>query len=214
MISLVVVIQKWRPYLLGAKFIIRTDHKSLWYLLEQTITTEAQQKWLVKLLGYDFSIEYKRGLENSTADSLSRREEQGQILALSSPHPQWIEPIKVEIATELELQQLVSRIRQGEVLDPWSYRSRLIFFKDRIYLWANSPLTHAIIQKFHTGSHEGFHKMWHRLKLVFYWQGACSQLKVFLRECDVCQRNKSELTKPAGLLQPCLFLPLYGLIFP
>jgi hypothetical protein len=44
--------------------------------------------------------------------------------------------------------------------------------------------------------------MWHRLKPVFYWQGACSQLKAYLRERDTCQRNKSDLTTPAGLLQP------------
>jgi hypothetical protein len=57
--------------LLGNKFIIRKIQKSLRHLLEQTITTEAQQKWLVKLLGYDFTIEYKRGVENSAAESLS-----------------------------------------------------------------------------------------------------------------------------------------------
>jgi hypothetical protein len=32
---------------------------------------------------------------------------------------------------------------------------------------------------------------------VFYWPGACSQIKAYLRECD-----KSELTSPAGLVQP------------
>lgn len=82
--------------MLGAKFIIWTNHKSLQYLLEQTITTEAQQKWLVKLLGYDFLL------------SLSRTEELGQLRAFYSPHAQWIEPIKAEIAIEPELQQLVS----------------------------------------------------------------------------------------------------------
>jgi hypothetical protein len=30
----------------------------------QRITTEDQQKWLVKLFGYDFQIEYKKGGEN------------------------------------------------------------------------------------------------------------------------------------------------------
>jgi hypothetical protein len=71
MIALISAIQKWRPYLLGNKFIIHTDQKSLRHLLEQTITTEAQHKWSVKLLGYDFTIEYKRGVENSAANSLS-----------------------------------------------------------------------------------------------------------------------------------------------
>jgi hypothetical protein len=97
---------------------------------------------------------------------------------------------------------LVKLITKGEAIGPWSYTYCLIFFKGRIYLWPNSPFIQAIIHEFHSGSHEGFAKMWHRLKSVFYWKWACSQLKAYLRECDFCQRNKSELTKPVGLLQP------------
>jgi hypothetical protein len=210
MIALIVAVQKWRPYLLGQQFIIRIDQKSLRYLLEQTITIEAQQKWLVKLMGYNFTIEYKKGLENSAVDSLSRKEHQGLAMALSSPVPNWVEPIKEEISREKELQDLVARIQQGEAIGPWSLKLGLIFFKDRIYLRAQSPLTKAIIQEVHSGSHEGFHKMWHRLKSVFYWQGACSQIKEYLRECDICQRNKADLTLPSGLLQP---LPIPTIIW-
>lgn len=60
MVVLVCAVQKWRSYLIGSKFIIRTYYRSLQFLRDQTITTEAQQKWLVKLLRYDFQIQYKR----------------------------------------------------------------------------------------------------------------------------------------------------------
>jgi len=46
-------IAKFRHYLLGRKFIIRTDHQSLMALLEQNLHTPYQHKWLHKLLGYD-----------------------------------------------------------------------------------------------------------------------------------------------------------------
>lgn len=75
MLALVSSVQKWRPYLLGQSFVVRTDHRSLKYLGDQTIVTEAQQKWLVKLVGYDFTIEYKKGSENSIVDALSRQKE-------------------------------------------------------------------------------------------------------------------------------------------
>jgi len=64
MLAIVKAIKKWRPYLLGKPFIVRTDHKSLKYLLEQQITTPTQTRWLPKLLGYDYKIKYKRGPEN------------------------------------------------------------------------------------------------------------------------------------------------------
>jgi hypothetical protein len=44
--------------------------------------------------------------------------------------------------------------------------------------------------------------MWHCLKSVFYWPRVCAQIKSYLRECDVCQRNKIKLMLPTGLLQP------------
>ena len=84
MLSIVKAIQKWRPYLLGRPFIVRTDHRSLKYLLEQCITTPAQTRWLPKLLGYDYVIEYKKGLENQGVDALSGKSE-FKFLAISLP---------------------------------------------------------------------------------------------------------------------------------
>ena len=48
---------------MGKPFTVRTDKKSLKYLLKQQITIPAQTRWLPKILGYDYVIEYKRGLE-------------------------------------------------------------------------------------------------------------------------------------------------------
>jgi hypothetical protein len=102
MLALVTAIQRWCPYLLGQRFVVQTDHRSLKYLWDQTITTEAQQKWLVKLMGYDFTIEYKQGHDNRVVDALSRQEE-GTLMALSAPIPHWIEPIQQEVQHDSDL---------------------------------------------------------------------------------------------------------------
>ncbi|XP_047263666.1 uncharacterized protein LOC124896187 [Capsicum annuum] len=47
-------VDRWRHYLQGGHFIIKTDHHSLKYLLEQKVTTASQQKGLVKILGLDY----------------------------------------------------------------------------------------------------------------------------------------------------------------
>lgn len=65
-------VDKWRHYLQYKHFVVRTDHHSLKYLLEQKVTSAIQHKVLTKFLGLDYEIQYKRGAENRVADALSR----------------------------------------------------------------------------------------------------------------------------------------------
>ena len=65
-------IKKWRHYLLGWKFTIYTDQKIIKHLLSQPIQTPDQQKWVTKLIGFDYDIMYKPGTANRVADALSR----------------------------------------------------------------------------------------------------------------------------------------------
>ena len=51
----------WRPYLWGRRFLVRTDHYSLKYLLDQRLSTIPQHQWLSKLFGFDFAVEYRPG---------------------------------------------------------------------------------------------------------------------------------------------------------
>lgn len=60
LMALVLAITKWRHYLVGNHFIIKMDHQSLKYLLEQRLTSNLQYKWLIKFLGLDYEIQYKR----------------------------------------------------------------------------------------------------------------------------------------------------------
>jgi hypothetical protein len=77
---LITVIIKWKQYLLGSSFTIKTDQISLKYLLEQKIHTTLQHKGLSKLLGLDYTIEYKKRVENKVDDALSRVEGQNREL--------------------------------------------------------------------------------------------------------------------------------------
>jgi hypothetical protein len=59
LMACVLAIQHWRPYLLGRRFVVSTDQRSLKDLLQQKIINGEQQNWVAKLLGYDFEIRYK-----------------------------------------------------------------------------------------------------------------------------------------------------------
>ena len=83
---MVLAIRHRRSYLWGRRFLVRTDNFSLKFLLDQRLATIPQHHWVGKLLGFDFSVEYKAGSTNTVADALSRRDtEEATILALSGP---------------------------------------------------------------------------------------------------------------------------------
>lgn len=100
LLALVTAAQKWRPYLLGRYFLIKTDHHSLKYLLEQRISTTSQQKWIVKLLGYDYTIMYKKGKENLVADALSRKGELVQMCSISGVQAAIIDEVKLSWSSD------------------------------------------------------------------------------------------------------------------
>lgn len=98
-------VQKWRHYLLGKHFLVKTDHASLKHLRKQRILTTARHRWLINLLEYDFAIEYKKGIENNAADALSGVNESNssalagptlsaiKCQAISAPTPSWLATI-------------------------------------------------------------------------------------------------------------------------
>jgi len=53
---------------------------SLKYILEQRLSSEEKQKWVTKMLGYDFEIIYKKGKQNFVPDALSRKDEDVEAL--------------------------------------------------------------------------------------------------------------------------------------
>ena len=63
---------QWRSYLQLAEFVIYTDQKALIHLNDQRLHTVWQQRVFAKLLGLQYRIIYKKGCDNSAADSLSR----------------------------------------------------------------------------------------------------------------------------------------------
>jgi RNase H-like domain found in reverse transcriptase len=89
-LALLTAVQKWRHYLQGMPFVIRTDYLSPKHLLEQRLTHSLQHKGLSKMLGLEYEIQYKRGNENIVADALSRRvhaNEEMKALAITEVTP-------------------------------------------------------------------------------------------------------------------------------
>jgi hypothetical protein len=67
-------VRHWRPYLWGRQFLVRTDHFSLKYLLDQRLSTVPQHQWISKLFRFDFTVEYRPGRLNTVADAHSHHD--------------------------------------------------------------------------------------------------------------------------------------------
>jgi len=95
-LTILEVLKKWRRYLLGNKLVIKTDQRSLKYLSSQRLLEGIQHKLMLKLLEFDFIIEYKKGTENTTADALSRKHfdnTKESCLVISTATPTWMTEI-------------------------------------------------------------------------------------------------------------------------
>ena len=64
---------KFRQYLVGNKFVVKTDHNNLSYFLTQKDINERQKKWVGNIQEFDFYIENVKGKNNVVAYTLSRR---------------------------------------------------------------------------------------------------------------------------------------------
>ena len=73
MLALVDFIDHFRCYLLSRKFIARTDHRALRWLMSFRQPEGQVARWLERLQEYDFTIEHRPGRNHANADALSRR---------------------------------------------------------------------------------------------------------------------------------------------
>ena len=69
-------IKHFHTYLLDCHFKVCTDNNPLTYFLTSPNMDATKQRWINKLVKYNFSLEYQKGKNNNVADALSRISEE------------------------------------------------------------------------------------------------------------------------------------------
>ena len=59
-------------YLMGRKFLLKTDNMSLKYLFDRSDLNARQARWLAFLSEFHFELKHIKGKENIVVDALSR----------------------------------------------------------------------------------------------------------------------------------------------
>lgn len=71
---MVYVVNKFRHYLLGNRFVSYIDHQALQYLINKPHVSRRLARWLLLFLEFDITVVYKPGKTHGIADALSRNE--------------------------------------------------------------------------------------------------------------------------------------------
>ncbi|GJR70323.1 hypothetical protein Tco_0016388 [Tanacetum coccineum] len=161
LLALVLAVQKWNHYLLGHHFLIRTDHYTLKFLLEQRITSTEQQRLFLKLMPYDFSIIHRTGKENRGADALSRRPYIGTLLTLTVLYCVEVAEIKSGLQTDPYTNDIIQKLLlpDSSSVSDFSFVDQFLFYKLRLVIPNISNLKVRLLQEAHdtpSGGHGGF----------------------------------------------------------
>ena len=73
LLAVVVFIKQFHHYLWGRKFLLRTDHASLRWLVNFKEPEGMLARWLSVLSSYDFDTQHRKGILHGNADGLSRQ---------------------------------------------------------------------------------------------------------------------------------------------
>ena len=207
LLAVIFAVRKWRHYLLPGHFIIKTDQRSLKYLLEQRLNTPIQQQWLPKLLEFDYEIQYKQGKENLVADALSRMEGTEVLhMALTVAECDLMKDIQASYETDTTLKTIITALKQKDHTQKhYSWCLNVLRRKGKIVVPADDTIKRTILQWLHdsgVGGHSGRDVTHHRIRGLFYWNGMVKDIQAYIRGCAVCQQCKSDNAAYPGLLQP------------
>lgn len=212
-LAAVLSLKKFRGYVEGHAFKIVTDHASLKWLMTQKDLTGRLARWSLKLQGYDFEIEHRKGSANVVPDALSRVfvEEVDSSEVANSPLDLDSEAFDCD-----EYRALRTRIvTDKERLPDLQVRDRYVYVRtqprrgDPIAesscwrLWVPSPLQESAISWAHNpplAAHPGVGKTLEKLQRSFFWPRMASRVKSFVSSCNVCKESKA----PNNTLRPLM----------
>ncbi|XP_051784491.1 uncharacterized protein K02A2.6-like [Erpetoichthys calabaricus] len=220
--------EKWRTYLWGRHFTLCTDHCPLTTLLTSKGLGRAGMRiarWSARLMSFNYSIEYKPGHENITADCLSRLP-LSETVSEQDPDLELVALVSVDFAAVTAeqfqsacascpiLQKVKTYISKGWPCTSKGLESDVIpYFRIQSELAVKNELiirgTHRVIVPLELQSkmiqlahstHQGIVRTKQRLRDLYWWPGMDSQVEDAIKLCTTCiQHDKTAKTNTAPL---------------
>ena len=195
LLALVWSTKVYRMYLTAVNFEFWTDQKSLTDLSSLKNLSSKLQRMLIKLSEFTYTIKYRPGSENSSADALSRIEwDTGIIMEITHTSPSREELLKEQRA-DLELLEIINNIQNHP---NYTIQNGLLYWNNlkktsNAKLVVPSALRYQIMKEHHdemSGGHFGRNKTCAKITNRYFWPRMIKDIINWCESCTVCAARK------------------------
>lgn len=114
------------------------------------------QKWMLKLMRFQFEIQYRPRLENKATDGLSRISHSATLLAITIPIVIQLDQLTCEVEADEQLQRVVKDLQHEPSSQPdFQIVNNQLIYKGRLFLPKGSSLIPLLLHDGHDGSMGG-----------------------------------------------------------
>ena len=230
-LGIIFACETFRPYIIGTKFLIETDHESLTWLQEAKSPARLV-RWSLRLSEFDFEIRHKRGLANCNADGLSRLPVANTYEISSDNLESYFMMVKsktnIEISNEVNEIDFAKEQKQDLLLRPiycilhktptketkhyfdiYELRNSVIYRKSTDKygprLVIPQHLREMILEKHHNdilSAHVGRDRVYGMICKRYYWLGMSDDIRRYVNSCLDCNKRKPPQPLVNGELVP------------
>lgn len=150
LLAVLMAVERCRHYLEGGSFVIKTNHESLKFLLQQKLQTQLQRKGMTKLMGLNYVIQYRKGKKNLAANALSRCLEEGSAVAISTIVPDWCQEIAASYLSSDKTRELLQQLAVNPSSKPgYTLSNGMIRLRGKLVIGEEEALKRRIIEALH-----------------------------------------------------------------
>ncbi|XP_038072087.1 uncharacterized protein K02A2.6-like [Patiria miniata] len=210
-------LKRFRTYLYGRKFTIRTDHKPLERILGPktsipTLAAQRLQRWAVMLSAFDYDLQFIPSSQNVLADALSRlplptmeEDDEDAIYNIEDKRLDSLPVTSKEISHATRTDPVLSRVLEftksgwpaevrDERLKPFFNRRHELSTEQDCLLWGLRVVIPYKYEKFILGelhdAHPGIVRMKEIARSYVWWPNIDRDIEQTVRLCASCQQTR------------------------
>ena len=221
-LAIIFGVRKYHQYLFGRPFQIKTDHKPLTHIFDESRVVPAMasgriQRWALMLGAYDYRIRYRQGKSNCNADALSR-------LPLPTADQEVPQPAEVvhlmehlsttplssaQIRLWTDSDRTLSKVRQwvqegwpetdsdtSDDLKPYARRKLELSVEGGCVLWGCRVVVPRKGRKSALQmlheAHPGVARMKSLARGYIWWPGMDREIEDCVKSCTICQTTRKD----------------------